>query len=150
MPPQISLGELYAMNKKKESCRKLSYERVLELCHRRVRTVASYGGMNAFFEVPGMIVGYPLYRLHDCLEYVVDELRRVGFLVQILPPPHVAVVYISWDPAELHPPKARARPALEGPPAAAGGLRGRPRALPAPEDPRAAKPYRDHDVLRYF
>ena len=163
MPPQISLNELYAMNKKKESCRKLSYERVLELCHRRIRTVASYGGMNAFFEIPGMIVGYPLYHVHECLDHMVESLRNVGFLVQILPPPHIAVVYISWDPQELNPPKARSRLALEAPPGNSGGLRGRPRALeggagggggrpalPAPEDPRSLKPYRDNDILRLF
>jgi len=164
MAPQISLNELYAMNKKKQSFRKLSYERVLELCHRRIRTVATYGGMNAFFEVPGMIVGYPLYHVHDCLDHMVESLRGSGFLVQILPPPHIAVVYISWDPQELNPPKARSRLALEGAPGQGGGLRGRPRALeaggggggggrqalPPPEDPRSLKPYRDNDILRLF
>jgi hypothetical protein len=93
---------------------------------------------------------------------MVESLRNVGFLVQILPPPHIAVVYISWDPQELNPPKARSRLALEAPPGNSGGLRGRPRALegagggggrpalPAPEDPRSLKPYRDNDILRLF
>ena len=50
-------------------------------------------------------MGYPLYNLQECLEYVVNALRTNGFLVQILPAPHVAVIYISWDPEELKPPK---------------------------------------------
>lgn len=116
MPPHISLQELYAMRKQKESSRSTCFDRVLELCHRRIRTVASYGGLNAFYEVPGMLVGYPLYNLQACLDHLVASLRASGFLVQILPPPHVAVVYVSWDPQELKP--APARPAIAPPPLA--------------------------------
>jgi hypothetical protein len=159
MPPQISLNELYNMRKRKHTSRTLSYDHVLELCHRRVRTVASYGGLNAFYEIPGMIVGYPLFSIHACLEYVVEALRNTGFLVQILPPPHVAVMYISWDPEELKPRAGRYK-AIEngggnsGSAAAVGlgalGGIGRPTSLPAPEDPRAMKPYRNKEILRLF
>lgn len=79
--------------------------------------VASYGGQNTFFEVPGMIVGYPLYNIHECAGYVIDNLRKAGFLVQVLPPPHVCVMYVSWDQEELkgahH--KKRKPLAIEGP-----------------------------------
>lgn len=104
MPPQLTLAELYRMHKKKEVVRQVSFDRVLELCHRRIRTVASYGGMNTFFEIPGMIVGYPLYDVSACMNYIIDALRKNGFLVQILPPPHIGVVYISWEPHEVRPP----------------------------------------------
>jgi hypothetical protein len=108
----LTLSELYQVHRMKDLSKKSSYKRVLELAQRRIRNVNGYGGMNTFYEVPGMMVGYPLYNIYECMGYVVDELRRVGFLVQILPPPHICVLYISWDPKELKPdPK---RPALEG------------------------------------
>jgi len=103
MPPNISLSELYQTRKTKEHSRKVSFDRVLELVHRRIRTVNSYGGMNTFFEIPGMLVGYPLYNIYECSNHLVNMLRNSGFLVQILPPPHVCVIYISWDPKELKP-----------------------------------------------
>ena len=71
------------------------------------------GGMNTFFEVPGVVVGLPLYNLSQCVAYIVEALRKVGLLVQILPPPHVAVIYISWEPKDVR--LAPARPALKGP-----------------------------------
>lgn len=114
MPPKLTLAELYTVQKKKEQSRQLSFDRVIELCHRRIRTVASYGGMNTFFEIPGMILGYPLYNLIECCNYMVDALRKSGFLVQILPPPHVAVIYISWDPNDVRPPVKKSTPLLEG------------------------------------
>ena len=103
MPPQIQLNELYQMKKKKEQAKVLCYDRVIELCHRRIRNIAEFGGQNTFYEVPGMLVGYPLYNIYDCLQYVVEALRKSGFLVQILPPPHICVVYVSWDPNDLKP-----------------------------------------------
>jgi hypothetical protein len=67
--------------------------------------VASHTGQNTFYEVPGFMMGFPLYNLDEALTYVIDALRKNGFLVQILPEPHIGVLYISWDPEELKPPK---------------------------------------------
>lgn len=112
MQPQLTLAELYTAREKKQIARSVSFDRVLELCHRRVRTVASYGGMNCFFEVPGMVVGYPLYNVQQCSIHIVESLRKSGFLVQLLPPPHISVMYISWDPNDVRPPVKKSGPAL--------------------------------------
>lgn len=99
------------MRKRKETNRTRSFDQIMELCHRRIRNIASYGGMNCFYEIPGVLVGFPLYNLEECIQYVVEKLRGTGFLVQLLPPPQIGVVYISWDPQEIKP----KRPALMGP-----------------------------------
>jgi hypothetical protein len=109
--PNISLSELYDMRKRKETNRMKSFDQIMELCHRRIRNIASYGGMNCFYEIPGVLVGFPLYNLEECIQYVVEKLRGTGFLVQLLPPPQIGIVYISWDPQEIKP----KRPALMGP-----------------------------------
>jgi hypothetical protein len=100
-PPHISLAELYQMQNKKKNTKKVVFDRVLELCHRRIRNVSTYGGMNTFYEIPGLVVGYPLFNIHDCADYVIDKLRKTGFIVQVLPPPQVCVIYVSWDPIEI-------------------------------------------------
>lgn len=109
MPPQINLQELYNMQKKKLKNRTKCFDHIIELCHRRIRNVSSYTGQNTFYEIPGFIVGYPLYNLNECITYVVEALRKNGFLIQILPPPQIGVIYISWDPRELMPKKAIAQ-----------------------------------------
>ena len=105
MAPLINMNELYQLKKKKELIKNVSFDRIIELCHRRIKNIAAHGGLNTFYEIPGMLLGYPLYNIYECLDYVVDKLRKNGFLVQILPPPHVCVVYVSWDPDELKPKK---------------------------------------------
>lgn len=105
MAPQLNLNELYQLKKKKEAYKTTSFDKILELCHTRIRNIAKHGGLNTFYEIPGMLLGYPLYNIYDCMNYVVEKLRKNGLLIQILPPPHVCVIYISWDPNELKPKK---------------------------------------------
>ena len=112
MAPTLTLAELYKVQQQKQKSRHTSFDKVVELCHRRIRTVAAYGGMNTFFEIPGMIIGYPLFNIKECLIYMVEALRKNGFLVQLLPPPHVAVMYVSWDPNDVRPPVKKAPTAL--------------------------------------
>jgi hypothetical protein len=114
MAPQISLHELYRMKRQKETNKTLCFDKVLEMCHRRIRNIAAHGGMNTFYEIPGMIVGLPLYNITQCTEYVIEQLRKSGFLVQLLPPPSVFVVYVSWDPEEIKPMK-KSEPTLPAP-----------------------------------
>jgi hypothetical protein len=101
VPPRISLNELYQMQKKKKNTKKIVFDRILELCHKRIRNIGNFGGMNAFYEIPGLVVGYPLFNIYDCTNYIVEQLKKTGFIVQILPPPHICVLYISWDPIEM-------------------------------------------------
>ena len=101
MPPHIKLSDLHQLKVKRDNIKKVSYDRIIELCHRRIRNIASHGGQNTFYEIQGMLIGYPLYNVHHCTEYVVDSLRKNGFMVQILPPPHICVIYISWNPTDL-------------------------------------------------
>jgi len=125
MPPQITLNELYHMGKQKQQARTRCFDKVLELCHRRVRTVAACSGTNTIFEIPSVLIGLPLYDLAECTRYVVDALRKPGFLVQIMPA-YENMLYISWDPKEL-----RQSNASRGQRALPGGARPFS-ALPAP------------------
>lgn len=121
MAPHISLNELYNVRREKQKNKTVCFDKILELCHRRIRNVATYGGQNTFYEIPGLLVGYPLFNVRECLEYVVLHLRRAGFLVQILPPPHMAVVYVSWDPTDLEQRPTLPAPQPSMPPAVGGG-----------------------------
>jgi hypothetical protein len=102
------------MRKQKETNKTYCFDHVLEKCHKRIRNVASYGAMNSFYEIPSMIVGLPLYDINQCTQYVIEQLRKVGFLVQLLPPPHMYVLYVSWDPEEIKPLK-KSIPTLNAP-----------------------------------
>ena len=102
MPPQISLTELYSIKNKKELSKHISYDKIIELCHSKIKKIAQAGGMNIFYEVPYIIIGLPLYDINKCVEYVYSSLKKNGLLVQILPYPNNTTLYISWNPADLN------------------------------------------------
>lgn len=79
-----------AKNIKKNEC----YEKVLDLCHKRIKAAAEYRQMRCLIEVPEFVVGFPLYNIGDCMKFVISSLRENGFLVRYHFP---KILYISWD-----------------------------------------------------
>jgi hypothetical protein len=89
------------MKNKKDKIKINTFNVILEKCHTKIKTIAEQGGMNLFYEIPYFLLGYPLYQINDCVEYVVESLRTTGFLVQTLPKPNNYTVYISWKPTDV-------------------------------------------------
>lgn len=100
--PQISISELYSMKTKKDKIKIETFNVILGKCHSKIKTIAGQGGMNIFFEIPFVLLGFPLYDINECIEYIVDALRKNGLLVQILPHPNYNTIYISWKPTDIN------------------------------------------------
>jgi hypothetical protein len=100
--PQISISELYSMKSNKDKIKINTFNVILNKCHTKIKMIAGQGGMNIFFEVPYVLLGYPLYNITECVEYIVDAIRKNGMLVQILPYPNSNTIYISWRPTDIN------------------------------------------------
>ena len=98
MPPTpfISLSELYSLKNKKDASKNNIFNIIIEKIHNKIKNIAKEGGMNIFYEIPTFIIGQPLYKINDFIEYIVINLKKNGFLVQILPYPNTTTIYISW------------------------------------------------------
>jgi len=101
MPPRILLSELYSLKEKKEHAKYKTFDKIIEICHKKIKHTATIGGMNIFYEIPYYMYGKPLYKITDCIEYIVKSLRNNGLYVQILPEPNNNTLYISWNPSEV-------------------------------------------------
>ena len=101
MPPRILLSELYTLKEKKEHAKYKTFDGIIEICHKKIKHMATIGGMNIFYEIPYYMYGKPLYKITDCIEYIVNSLRKNGLYVQTLPDPNNNMLYISWNPSEV-------------------------------------------------
>jgi hypothetical protein len=100
--PQISISELYTLKNKREKIKTNTFNAILDKCHKKIKSIASQGGQCMFFEIPFVLWGdYPLYDMNECMEYVVEALRKNGLLIQILPYPNHNTIYISWKPSDV-------------------------------------------------
>tara|TARA_B100000795_G_scaffold269969_2_gene261485 strand:+ start:19581 stop:19907 length:327 start_codon:yes stop_codon:yes gene_type:complete len=101
MPPRISLSELYKLNDKKNTVKYDTFDKIIDICHIKIKNTATIGGMNIFYEIPFYVYGKPLYKINDCINYIVEALKKNGLYVQLLPEPNTNMIYISWDPSEI-------------------------------------------------
>jgi hypothetical protein len=101
MPPQLSIAELYTMKNNKDKIKTNTFNVIIEKCHSKIKSIAAQGGMNIFYEIPFIMLGFPLYDIYECVDYIVKSLRDNGLLVQILGHPNHNTIYVSWKPSDI-------------------------------------------------
>ena len=97
----VTISELYNLKKEKENNQKETYNKIAELCVKKIKRVARSGGYNTFYAIPGILIGLPLYDTNECIKYIMKMLKKGGFFVQRLPENNDNIIYISWDPNDV-------------------------------------------------
>jgi len=108
----INIHELYEIKKKKELRHLNAFKHILNICNRKIKEVAEHGGMSLYYNIPPVIIGYPLYEHKTCIEYIMKELKKTGLYIALLPPPNSSYIYISWKLQDISS-KAKSRLLLE-------------------------------------
>tara|TARA_A100001015_G_scaffold301169_1_gene387622 strand:- start:1140 stop:1580 length:441 start_codon:yes stop_codon:yes gene_type:complete len=91
----ININELHRINEKRQKERIATYEKVLQKCHERIKTISKKPVNNTFcfYIVPNIIFGIPIYNVNECIIYLVQALNKNGFYVVYT---HPNLIYISW------------------------------------------------------
>jgi hypothetical protein len=84
-------------HKKRESTS--TFEMLYERCNMMLLKYAKNGQYRFFYEVPEFILGVPIYKLNDAVQYIIEKLLKNGFLVKYYFPKYL---YISWCYEEVH------------------------------------------------
>jgi hypothetical protein len=106
----INILELHRKINAKKALQNEIYETILSKCHKRIELITDNQKMNCFFDIPIFIIGFPLYDLNKCVEFVMNALIKNGFLVKYYFPTYL---YISWDFKEI---SKEAKPKPSSPP----------------------------------
>jgi hypothetical protein len=94
----INIYDLYRNINEKKQKRVSTFNVALRRCHSKIHESSMNEMMSCLFTVPEYIIGEPLYKLNECIAYIMKQLRQDGFLVKYYP---TKVLYISWDPTEI-------------------------------------------------
>ena len=66
-------------------------------CHLRIKSAALNEQTKCEFTVPKLILGYPIYNVVECREYIVKKLIENGFKVDKIEPTNGDyTIVISW------------------------------------------------------
>ena len=74
------------------------FDKVLELCHKKIIASSDNKKTRIFYEVPDFMVGFPLYDINECITHVMQSLKTNGFLTIYYFPKYI---YVSWDLEEI-------------------------------------------------
>lgn len=94
----LNILDLHRSMNKKKIKRTECFDRVVEICHKKIMALAENNKTRFFFDVPDYMIGFPLYDLNECIKYVVEALTRNGFLAWYYFPKYI---YVSWDLEEI-------------------------------------------------
>ena len=75
------------------------FEKIIQSCHKKIITYTKNNKLNCFYEVPLYVIGFPIFDINKCIEYIKKSLEEDGFLVKYYFPKYL---YISWDFNEIN------------------------------------------------
>jgi len=94
--PQLNIDELYETKKKNDLNRLDIYNKLLIKIHSKIKTASRLRECPNFcsYVMPEVLIGYPNYKLSDCLVFIIDSLEKNGFLTRYI---HPNLLFISWN-----------------------------------------------------
>ncbi len=98
MTKKLNIFELHRTINEKKQRKSECYEKVLEICHKKVITATEHKQLRILFEVPEYVYGFPIFDINECIIFLLKNLKSNGFLVKYYFP---KILYISWDFDEI-------------------------------------------------
>ena len=93
---KINIDELYEHVKVNDRNILLSYQKILERIHKRIKTTSKQKNNLhcCWYVVPEIIIGIPRYDMASCLAFLIDQLTDNKFKVKYT---HPNLLFISWN-----------------------------------------------------
>lgn len=95
---KLNIMQLHQLIKERRQKKTEAFEKVMSICEKRITAAAEEQKMKTFIIVPEFIVGYPIFNMNECLEYIIQNFKKNGFLVKYYFP---KMLYVSWDFDEI-------------------------------------------------
>ena len=95
----LNINELHSEINRRKERRNKSFDAVLEKCHEKIKKACKSELYRTLYDVPDFLLGYPIYKLNECILYIYKYLQQDGFIVKYFFP---KTLYISWDLKEIN------------------------------------------------
>ena len=100
----ININDLYKRKEQRNQTREGIYKKVLEKCHNKIyHSSDKYISQEyTYFEIPNVLLGYPLFNKDECSKYIIQKLLKNGFTVKYL---GSGLIFICWKKNLVKQPK---------------------------------------------
>jgi len=90
----LNINKLYETTYQKNIQRLENFDNILKKIHNRIKYNAKIEKTYCFFNIPGFIIGMPLYNINDLKKYIINALEKDGFKLMYIDPNWL---FISWE-----------------------------------------------------
>ena len=90
----LNINELHGSIHRRKVKRLELYNSILEKIHHRIKYNAELEKTYCFYNIPGFIIGVPLYDIKELTTYVITALKKNGFKLLYIDPNWL---FISWS-----------------------------------------------------
>jgi len=90
----LNINELHGSIHRRKVKRLELYNSILEKIHHRIKYNADLEKTYCFYNIPGFIIGVPLYDIKELTTYIITALQKNGFKILYIDPNWL---FISWS-----------------------------------------------------
>jgi hypothetical protein len=83
--------EMAALEKARQNVKKETYSAILSQFSRKIKTSHELGKKEAFLTIPPFVIGFPRYDLGKALRYMIRQLQKLGYVVDMVGPLNLKV-----------------------------------------------------------
>ena len=80
----VKADDLIREQKKRNKLKEKIYKKIYKRIEKKIKLCSNINSYECWYEIPEFILNLPLYSLDDCMKYVVNQLKKDGFIVTIL------------------------------------------------------------------
>ena len=90
----INVNDIQQRQNNKDRYRLQVYKRLLERCYIKIKSASDNEQKYCLYKVDEFIFGEPIYKLPECILFIITNLKNSGFLIKYYKP---NVIYITWN-----------------------------------------------------
>jgi len=90
----INVNDIQHRQNNKDRYRLQVYKRLLERCYIKIKSASDNEQKYCLYKVDEFVFGEPIYKLPECILFIITNLKNSGFLIKYYKP---NVIYITWN-----------------------------------------------------
>jgi len=90
----MDINKLHKVKRERDIIQKKTWHKIFLMCIRKIELANKIFEEECFFEIPDMIIGHPKYNIDDVIKYLVKNLKKIGYYLEVYQP---NIIYINWN-----------------------------------------------------
>uniref|UniRef100_A0A6C0D8R2 Uncharacterized protein n=1 Tax=viral metagenome TaxID=1070528 RepID=A0A6C0D8R2_9ZZZZ len=93
----VKAEDLINNQKERDKIKFKTFEKIFNSIEKKITLASASNFYYVWYEIPEFIIGFPLYNLKECTQFVIKKLKKNGFKIEEFEP---NIILIEWFPQD--------------------------------------------------